>query len=81
VLATIAARPALSDASLDSMLDRAFTFRNDFDRAEFLIALARRHPIPPPLRDKYIGAAEAMRSDHEQSRALVELLRTERASR
>ena len=81
VLATIAARPVLTDASLAAMIDRALTLRNDFDRAEYLIALARRHRIQGPLRDAYIRAAETMRSDHEQSRALVELLRTERASR
>jgi len=81
VLATIAARPTLTDASLASMLDRAMTLRNDFDRAEYLIALARRHRIQGPLRDAYLRAVDAMHSDHEQSRALVALLRTERASR
>jgi len=81
VLGTIAARPSLSDTSLAALLDRALSFSNDHERTEFLISIARRHRLQGRAREQYILTTERMRNDYDQSRALVELLRTERASR
>jgi len=63
------------------MLRSTSALGNGHERAELLVSVARQQRLDGPLRDVYIQAASDIRSEHDRTRALVELLRTERASR
>ena len=80
VLGTIAGRPNLPAATLEAVLRSALAIGSDYEQAELLVSLARSHRIDGRLRSVYLDVAESL-GDHERSRAMAELLRTERAAR
>ena len=78
IAAVLAPSARLDDAVMMPLLSAAAAVKSDFDRAEILIAAAKHQPVTPATRPLYVSAAEGIHSDYDQTRALAELVRSEK---
>jgi beta-lactamase regulating signal transducer with metallopeptidase domain len=81
VLAAVSAQAVVPEGIAIGLLKAAATIRGDNDRAEVLIDFARRHAVSAAARPFYLTAADGIRSEWDQTRALAELVRSERRAK
>ena len=78
IAAVLAPSARLDDAVMTPLLKAVATIKSDHDRAETLIAVVKHQPLTPATRPLYVAAAEGIHSDYDQTRALAELVRSEK---
>jgi beta-lactamase regulating signal transducer with metallopeptidase domain len=71
VLSAVLDRGDLVDAQVRSLIDVAGAgLQSDYELAEFLIAVARKHRIEGDTRDAYLRAAEQVQGSYEYGRVM-----------
>jgi hypothetical protein len=70
VLSALTSRGDLSSDVLVSMLQSGARMRSDYEQAQFLLQVAKAHPIDGTLRGPFFAAVDAMKSSYEKGRVL-----------
>ena len=64
-----------------AFLKTVASVRAESDRVALLLAVARGAPLSGAARSAYVGAADTIKSETDQTRVLAELVRNERRIR
>ena len=75
------ARAAMTDAALVAALKDAAAIASDTDRANTLIALARRNAMTPEMVALYVTAASGIATEADRARAFAQAIRVKSPGR